>query len=183
MTMKTQPLKNTLMGFALLAFAATSCTGSQDETTTANAQNTESKIAIVHDGEQPTQEQQALMDYLAVKDALVKTDAEGAQRAAEKLMASLKQLKGPSAKQATSDAEAIAATGEVEKQREHFEMLSENMYAMMKADKPIEGTLYKQYCPMAFQNEGAFWLSTEKDILNPYFGNKMLKCGVVKEEI
>lgn len=166
-----------------MAFATTSCTSSQDETTTANAQNTDSKTVIVKDGEQPTREQQVLMDYLAVKDALVETDAEGAQRAAEKLVASLKQIKGSSSDLAAADAEIIATSTEVEKQREYFENLSENMYAMMKADKPIDGTLYKQYCPMAFQNEGAFWLSTEKDILNPYFGNKMLKCGVVKEEI
>jgi len=42
--------------------------------------------------------------------------------------------------------------------------------------------LYRQYCPMAFQNKGAYWLSSEKKIMNPYFGDKMLHCGVVKEE-
>ncbi len=181
--MKTQLLKNTLVGFTLLAFAATSCTSSQDEENTDNALNVSSGTVIVKEGEKPTKEQEALIDYLAVKDALVETDSEAAKRAAEKLVASLKQLKGSSVEQAASNAEAIATTDAVEKQREYFEKLSENIYAVMKEDKPIEGTLYKQYCPMAFQNEGAFWISTEKDIRNPYFGDKMLKCGVVKEEI
>jgi len=33
---------------------------------------------------------------------------------------------------------------------------------------------------MAFGNEGADWLSKEEAIQNPYFGDKMMKCGVVK---
>ena len=45
------------------------------------------------------------------------------------------------------------------------------------------GTIYKQYCPMAFNNEGAYWLSESKDIMNPYFGDRMLKCGRVDAEI
>ncbi|MBA4058359.1 MAG: hypothetical protein C0490_26815, partial [Marivirga sp.] len=45
------------------------------------------------------------------------------------------------------------------------------------------GILYLEYCPMANNNEGAYWLSNEKEIKNPYFGDKMLKCGSVKETI
>jgi hypothetical protein len=36
---------------------------------------------------------------------------------------------------------------------------------------------------MAFNNEGAYWLSAEKEVNNPYFGDKMLHCGSVKEEL
>ena len=45
------------------------------------------------------------------------------------------------------------------------------------------GTVYKQYCPMAFNNTGAYWFSNSKEIFNPYFGEKMLKCGRVEAEI
>ena len=41
--------------------------------------------------------------------------------------------------------------------------------------------VYKQYCPMADEDRGAYWLSKEKEVLNPYFGDAMLKCGEVKE--
>jgi len=44
-------------------------------------------------------------------------------------------------------------------------------------------TLFVQFCPMADSNKGAFWLSKSKDILNPYFGSMMLKCGSVKGTI
>ena len=44
-------------------------------------------------------------------------------------------------------------------------------------------TYFVQYCPMAMDNEGADWLSTEEQIRNPYFGDKMMKCGSVKREL
>lgn len=44
-------------------------------------------------------------------------------------------------------------------------------------------TLFVQFCPMADSNKGAYWLSKSKDILNPYFGSMMLKCGSVKDTI
>ena len=34
---------------------------------------------------------------------------------------------------------------------------------------------------MAFNNEGAYWLSKNENILNPYFGEKMLTCGYTQE--
>jgi Cu(I)/Ag(I) efflux system membrane fusion protein len=46
-----------------------------------------------------------------------------------------------------------------------------------------EELLYVQFCPMADDNNGAYWLSTSKDVLNPYYGSMMLKCGSVKETI
>jgi hypothetical protein len=45
------------------------------------------------------------------------------------------------------------------------------------------GAVYKAYCPMANNNQGATWLSDSKEIRNPYFGDKMLKCGSLKEEL
>jgi hypothetical protein len=36
---------------------------------------------------------------------------------------------------------------------------------------------------MANENNGADWISAEKNIRNPYFGDKMLTCGTVKTVI
>jgi len=41
---------------------------------------------------------------------------------------------------------------------------------------------YEIFCPMAFGNIGAFWLSKDRDVNNPYFGTSMLKCGEVRYE-
>lgn len=72
--------------------------------------------------------------------------------------------------------------GNIAHQREHFEMLSKDMYDLVKA---FDGgqVLYKDFCPMYNKGKGAFWISETKEIKNPYFGKAMSTCGSVKEEI
>lgn len=70
----------------------------------------------------------------------------------------------------------------IDHQREHFEALSTDISDMI-ALLGTEKTLYKDFCPMANNNKGAYWLSEVKEIKNPYFGSKMLKCGSVKAQI
>lgn len=45
------------------------------------------------------------------------------------------------------------------------------------------GTIYKKFCPMAFNNNDAYWYADIEEINNPYFGDKMLNCGAVKKTI
>ncbi len=72
---------------------------------------------------------------------------------------------------------------ELEKKRESFEMVSNAFYDMVRVIKPTGATIYYQYCPMAFNDKGAYWLSSADSIMNPYFGKKMLTCGEVKETL
>jgi len=48
---------------------------------------------------------------------------------------------------------------------------------------PLSDSLYLQFCPMAFDYEGATWISREREVMNPYFGDEMLHCGVVRRSI
>ena len=41
--------------------------------------------------------------------------------------------------------------------------------------------LYEVYCPMAFDNQGAYWLQADQQVKNPYFGASMLSCGEVTQ--
>ena len=47
----------------------------------------------------------------------------------------------------------------------------------------INKKVYSQYCPMADDNNGAYWLSKQEKVINPYFGEAMLTCGEVKQVI
>jgi membrane fusion protein, copper/silver efflux system len=47
----------------------------------------------------------------------------------------------------------------------------------------IQKQVYRQFCPMANNDKGAFWLSLDEKINNPYYGSSMLTCGEVKEII
>ena len=142
-------------------------------------EETETVAAILISKEQA---QQILASYLLIKDALVQTDGEAASTSAGTLLSYLggddkliQKLK--------NDAEHIRDTKDPGHQRDHFNTLSINVYNMLKSNSTNESPVYKQYCPMAFNSTGAFWLSAEKAILNPYFGDKMLTCGAVKETL
>lgn len=124
-----------------------------------------------------------LDNYLKVKDALVQSDAMAASKAAGKLVLSAAHDQDDRMRKIHFDAKHIADTENVEHQRDHFNTLSDNIYKWVQESSVTDQKLYKQYCPMAFNNEGALWLSAEKEINNPYFGDKMLHCGSVKEEL
>jgi hypothetical protein len=123
----------------------------------------------------------AYTHYLHLKDALVASDAAGAGKAAAELQTALASVTG--SKKAVDEASKVLSAVALEGQRKAFAGLSNEMAVLVKNGKLASGALYVEYCPMANNNEGGFWLSNEKQIKNPYFGNAMLKCGSVKETI
>ncbi len=114
--------------------------------------------------------------YIAIKDALVNTDAEATKKEAADL------AKDETSGEIVAAAEKIAASDNVNKQREAFSELTKAMETELEAAL-ASGEIYKQYCPMAFEGQGDYWFSNSKDIYNPYFGNKMLNCGRVDATI
>lgn len=114
--------------------------------------------------------------YIHLKTALVNSDAVEAQSGAKMLMENTEDaaLKEMLAK--------IAASNEIEDQRVVFSEVTKKITEIVDASIS-SGEVYMQYCPMAFNNEGGYWLSTEKEIRNPYFGDRMLTCGKVTEII
>ncbi len=123
----------------------------------------------------------AYQHYLQLKDALVASKSEEAKKGASELQKSLTEVTGSSA--AIEAASAIAASADLQEQRKAFSTLSNAMTTLVRGGKLTDGKLYLEYCPMANGNTGAYWLSNEKEIRNPYFGDMMLKCGSVKETI
>ncbi|MHB9056673.1 MAG: DUF3347 domain-containing protein [Paludibacteraceae bacterium] len=70
----------------------------------------------------------------------------------------------------------------LEHQREHFEMLSQDLYDLVKIFGAGQ-VLYKDVDTMYESGKGAFWLSETKEIKNPYMGKAMSDSGSIKEEI
>lgn len=79
--------------------------------------------------------------------------------------------------------EAIANNDLVENQRAHFVILNENLVAIAKNLEDLDSTWYIQKCPMANNDQGAIWISDEREIRNPYYGDAMLSCGSVIDSI
>jgi len=118
--------------------------------------------------------------YLQLKDALVKTDGKKASIQAKELEILLTDQKYNSLKE---EVRKIAETTDLKIQRKSFNILSEQMIALLKNNQLSFETLYIQHCPMANGSKGANWLSLSQEITNPYYGDKMLKCGSVVEKI
>ncbi|MCC5855759.1 MAG: efflux RND transporter periplasmic adaptor subunit [Idiomarina sp.] len=64
--------------------------------------------------------------------------------------------------------------------RDHFFYQSEAVIALAR-DGVHEGLVYLAFCPMARGGDGAYWLQPDDQLLNPYFGSRMLRCGSIRE--
>lgn len=132
---------------------------------------------------------QALPAYLKMKDAFVASDSDRIAQEAKTTLEGFRELnesdigtmeKGHLNK-SIEMLEAISKNLDLENQRAHFVILNKNLVALASNLESLDGTVYVQQCPMADNNKGAIWLSTEQEIRNPYFGDVMLTCGSVIE--
>ncbi len=133
--------------------------------------------------------------YLKMKDAFVATDEKQVEIEAGKLLLELDNidmglLKGDAhnewmrlLKPIKDNINGIVSMKGIEMKRSHFSIVSNKLTeAIEKFGISSPTPLYLEYCPMAFDDKGAFWISNQKEIRNPYFGDMMLKCGEVKKE-
>lgn len=112
--------------------------------------------------------------YLKLRTALINDDGDDAAAAAGNLAETL----GGDYPELKKNALAIADTENVDAQRTAFAAMTDALEPLLRQGI-TGGTIYKQFCPMAFDNAGAEWFSDAKEIRNPYFGERMLKCGKV----
>lgn len=127
-----------------------------------------------------------LPNYLRLKNALVDSDAVGSsQRAKESLQLLKSESKDAPAQEMFSHVERMLKTlseqSDLAEQRHEFIALSSHFIDWASQGLTADETLYVQFCPMANDNQGAQWLSTEAEIRNPYYGDSMLSCGSVVE--
>jgi Protein of unknown function (DUF3347) len=133
--------------------------------------------------------------YIGLKEAFVSSDAEKVKSEANATSqavtkVNMKLLSGAAHNDwmaylapIESSLKEIAGTSDIEVQRKEFSTLSDNLYKSIKAFGLGGKQAFYEYCPMAFNNEGAYWLSDEEKIRNPYFGDEMLNCGEVREKL
>ncbi|MBT8267289.1 MAG: efflux RND transporter periplasmic adaptor subunit [Bacteroidia bacterium] len=134
-------------------------------------------------------------DYISLKDALVKEDSKSTSASATTLLKNLgkvdmKLLSDNEAhnhwmtleKKLKFSATSISNTSDIKVQRDHFKHLSSHLINAVQLFG-VNEKVYVEFCPMADNNSGAYWLSKEEKVINPYFGEAMLTCGEVKQVI
>lgn len=131
--------------------------------------------------------------YFSVKNALVNDNIEASKTALSSVNASLEKINMALLDNLahehwmeikngiTGAVTKMNNSKEISEIRKNFSTLSENILEMTETFGLEKEVVYKDYCPMAFGDQGAYWLSEIKDITNPYFGTSMLTCGEVKQ--
>jgi len=192
-------MRQNILGGLLVLLMTTGCGESTEQTDTAQSQNQPAAPVASKLNEEGTGKMVDLVaKYYALKDALVATNATKANEAAAELNKQtdtlMSFLKNDSLQpqnltilldtlKQNSQWLADAKDETTEKQRVHFEKISDAMYALLQQAELKNAGVYRQYCPMAFNDKGAYWLSNETEIRNPYFGKKMLECGEVTDSL
>ena len=147
------------------------------------------------DGKFQKQLSDVFTSYVELKDAFIQSDAKKVQTEASETKdvlakVDMKLVSGVAHNDWMSyltpiqkSLNEIQSSTDIEAQRKSFSTLSDNLYKSVKAFGLGGKSAFYEYCPMAFNDEGGYWLSDNEQIRNPYFGDKMLTCGEVKEKL
>lgn len=172
----------------LAIIAAISCGDAQEKTNVTEAHDTHAHDSMAMPT--PLQKSVKLKDenlnavyqhYVHLTTALVNSDSAEAKIAGSAIEAGSRNVSGGN--KLASSAAKITGANSIGAQRNEYANLSTEMIALVKKSGLAAGELYIDFCPMAMNDKGAYWLSSKKDIHNPYFGEKMVSCGEVKETI
>jgi Cu(I)/Ag(I) efflux system membrane fusion protein len=142
----------------------------------------------------------ALLDaYYSLKNAFVEADTEAVNKAAGQLTLHADSLKINEIQGDTSgmiketaqyftgaissSGKNIAVEGDIEAKRKEFNMITDAMWNLTRTVHYDAQKVYYQYCAMAFDNTGAYWLSDKIDDNNPYTGKKTPNCGEVTDSL
>ncbi len=122
--------------------------------------------------------------YLNMKNALILEDTVAVQKFAAELVGDFAHTSS------TTDLQAIRLLAinmkkleGLAEQRYNFKSLSTEVYDLAKSAEVYPVTLYRIYCPVGYNDEGAYWLSSSEIIENPYYTGQYSNCGEVQEVI
>lgn len=197
-------MKNILFGLAVSTIFIAACNNGTDSTS--QSKKTDSSISPartepgtkdpgVSVSTKATPVKEIVGSYLQLKNAFTRDNDKEAAAAGNAMVqafgkfnkASLTSEQSKTYTDIEDDAKEHAEhisknAGNIKHQREHFEMLSKDIYQLVKTFGSGQ-ELYYDHCPMYNDNKGADWISETKEIKNPYLGKSMPGCGVIKEEI
>lgn len=134
-----------------------------------------------------------MTSYLDLKNAFIKEDTSLIHQSAKKLansaaLVKLNELNADTliintAKIYTQNLQdeimGLLKEQDLENKRKSFQIITNDVYDLIRTVRYDREKVYLQHCPMAFKNKGADWLSNSSEIENPYLPKMMLDCGEV----
>lgn len=125
-----------------------------------------------------------VVEYAEIKEALVADDFAGVKKQVPDLKQALADasIENEDQGELVEAIDALAVAADIQSQRKAFAALSQFLVEVVK-EQDLDQTIYVKACPMALNGQGATWLSLEEQVQNPYMGQRMPRCGSVKEKI
>lgn len=146
-----------------------------------------------------------MKDYYSLKDAFVDWDSVKVNQTAAALKKTtdsipLSEFKADSTLVETAGSFLSSMSGEIqgllgenniEDKRKSFNMLTSELYDLIRTVRYDGAIVYHAKCPMAFGDSAeGYWLSDRAKIINPYLGkhhpsykDKMLSCGEIVDSL
>ncbi|MCD8138302.1 MAG: efflux RND transporter periplasmic adaptor subunit [Planctomycetaceae bacterium] len=126
--------------------------------------------------------------YFEIADALAADDVVTAKAAAGRITAWAGQFAHAAGPDPDADFPAVmqglaqrssrlAGAANLENGRLAFRDLSGTVTLLARRYGTAGVPVRSMFCPMAFDDDGAFWLQREAQVANPYHGSEMLRCG------
>ena len=197
-------MKNIILGITTLTTVLAACNNSSSDKKDSNSStiqpvvsntDTATKQMTATEMKATISIKEILDKYLQMKNAFAKDDSKGAGVAGEEMVKAFTgfnktaltpdqaKIYNDTEDDAREHAEHIGSNGgNIKHQREHFDLLSKDIYQLVKTFGGGQ-KLYYDHCPMYNDGKGANWISETKNIANPYLGKSMPTCGTVKEEL
>lgn len=188
-------MKNYL--FCLIVLCSLACQPPSDKNLTEGNNQAKNMSIKAHSTAFDQSFENLLTAYLQLKDQLVAEKDSGiAQSTRALVLASdslkLSELQADSNLVQTafsysdgisSEAQGLLGESNLLSKRRSFQMISDQLYDLIRTVQYQQKPLYRFYCSKAFEDQGAYWISDQKGLSNPYQPNLKPFCGEIKDSI
>jgi Cu(I)/Ag(I) efflux system membrane fusion protein len=129
-------------------------------------------------------------NFIAEKDSGVAQSARVMMQAADSLK--LFELKADSnliftartySEGISAELKGLLGEKEMLSKRRSFQMVSDQLYDLIRTVQFDQMLLLHAYCPNAFVDQGAYWICKPEDLKNPYLSNSSANCCEIKDTI
>ncbi len=180
----------------LIALMAISC-GSEEQKALHSTTSLDTAVKTIHPEIFNSTFKTALNAYYNLKDCFIAENDTAVDASSQRLILAINQIQLDSlggdssivvtaksyAEGMIAELKGLIGEKDLDAKKRSFQMVSEQFYDFIRTVQYDQEVVYHQFCPMAFDNEGATWLSNTSVIRNPYLPKKMLSCGEVRDSI
>lgn len=127
--------------------------------------------------DKPAEPGSVVAPYITIQETLAKDSVDRlSELSAQVVVAAAPIEKEAGIGEVVAGAGRVAAI-DIETARVGFQKMSMGLITYLKAHADQRDGYEVVFCPMAFNNKGAYWVQKQGEIVNPYHGMMMLHCG------